>query len=106
MSFRVRRPAFQDPDTDNEKQAGRTRKAIAEQCSFKARIVAGDEFEAIDRKDCAFPQNPYFGHRRAMRLRQSRHIDASGTVRLCYGMIVAENVEKARVVGCSELESL
>ena len=90
------------------RRPGELEKLIADQCSFKARIVAGDEFEAIDRKDSRSRKILNFGHTTGHALeavtayRRFRHGEAVG-----YGMIVAGELSKRLgLLDASELESL
>jgi len=91
-----------------DRSSGELEKLIAEQCSFKARIVAGDELEAIDRKDSRSRKILNFGHTTGHALeavtayRRFKHGEAVG-----YGMIVAGELSKGLgLLDASELESL
>jgi len=81
---------------------------IAAQCSFKAKIVAGDEREDVGRMDARSRRILNFGHTAAHALesvthyRRFRHGEAVG-----YGMLVAAEIsEKLGMLDASELESL
>ena len=81
---------------------------IAAHCSFKARIVAGDEREAIGRSDRKSRRILNFGHTIGHALealtsyRRFRHGEAVG-----YGMLVAGEISKLLgLLEPSELESL
>lgn len=81
---------------------------IARQCAFKAKIVAGDEKEDVERTDTRSRRILNFGHTTAHALetithyRRFRHGEAVG-----YGMIVAGEISKRLgLLAPSELESL
>jgi 3-dehydroquinate synthase len=81
---------------------------IAAQCSFKAKIVAGDEREDVGRTDARSRRILNFGHTTAhaleaiTRYRRFRHGEAVG-----YGMLVAAEIsERLGMLDASELESL
>jgi 3-dehydroquinate synthase len=81
---------------------------IAAQCSFKAKIVAGDEREDVGRADALSRRILNFGHTTAHALeavthyRRFRHGEAVG-----YGMLVAAEIsQRLGVLDASELESL
>ncbi|MGA9994486.1 MAG: 3-dehydroquinate synthase [Pyrinomonadaceae bacterium] len=81
---------------------------IAAQCTFKAKIVAGDERESITRMDARSRRILNFGHTTAhaleavTRYRRFRHGEAVG-----YGMMVAAEIsKKLGLLDVSELESL
>ncbi|HEY0081268.1 MAG TPA: 3-dehydroquinate synthase, partial [Pyrinomonadaceae bacterium] len=81
---------------------------IAAQCSFKAKIVAGDEREAAGRTDARSRRILNFGHTAAHALealtgyRRFRHGEAVG-----YGMLVAGEIsQRLGMLDASELESL
>ncbi|HEY0099514.1 MAG TPA: 3-dehydroquinate synthase [Pyrinomonadaceae bacterium] len=81
---------------------------IAAQCAFKAKIVAGDEREAVGRTDARSRRILNFGHTSAHALeavtayRRFRHGEAVG-----YGMIVAAEIShRLGMLDGSELESL
>ncbi len=81
---------------------------IAEQCDFKARIVSGDEREAIARNDHRSRKILNFGHTIAHALeylteyKRFRHGEAVG-----HGMLVAGELSKRLgILGDSDLESL
>lgn len=83
-------------------------KLIAAHCSFKARIVAGDEREAVERTDYRSRRVLNFGHTIAHALefvtdyKRFRHGEAVG-----YGMLVAGDLSKRLgILDHSELESL
>lgn len=93
-----------DKDSLDEKLS----KLIAAHCSFKARIVAGDEREAVERTDYHSRRILNFGHTIAHALefvtdyRRFRHGEAVG-----YGMLVAGELSKRLgILDLSELESL
>lgn len=81
---------------------------IAAQCSFKAKIVAGDELEAVSRTDSRSRRILNFGHTIGHALenttsyRRFRHGEAVG-----YGMLVAGELGKRLGISAvSDLESL
>ena len=81
---------------------------VAAHCSFKARIVAGDEREAIERTDHRSRRILNFGHTVAHALefvtsyKRFRHGEAVG-----YGMLVAGELSKRLgILPSSDLESL
>lgn len=81
---------------------------VAAHCSFKARIVAGDEREAIERTDHRSRRILNFGHTVAHALefvtsyKRLRHGEAVG-----YGMLVAGELSKRLgILPSSDLESL
>jgi 3-dehydroquinate synthase len=81
---------------------------IAAQCSFKAKIVAGDEREDAGRTDAHSRRILNFGHTAAhaleavTRYRRFRHGEAVG-----YGMLVAAEIsQRLGMLDASELESL
>jgi 3-dehydroquinate synthase len=81
---------------------------IAAQCEFKARVVAGDEREDLDRADAGSRRILNFGHtvghalEAATGFRRFRHGEAVG-----YGMLVAgEMSKKLGMLSASELECL
>ena len=81
---------------------------IAAQCSFKAKIVAGDEREDAGRTDSRSRRILNFGHTAAhaleavTRYRRFRHGEAVG-----YGMLVAAEISaRLGMLDASELESL
>lgn len=81
---------------------------IAAQCAFKAKIVAGDEREAITRTDARSRRILNFGHttghalESVTRYRRFRHGEAVG-----YGMLVAAEISvRIGLLARSELESL
>ncbi len=88
--------------------SSRLEKLIAAQVAFKARIVAGDEREAIARADASSRRILNFGHTTAHALEaltnysRFRHGEAVG-----YGMLVAGEISKRLgMLSGSELESL
>lgn len=98
----------------NEKVNGRNSlddkltKLIAAHCSFKARIVSGDEREAVERNDYRSRRILNFGHTIAHALEfvtdygRFRHGEGVG-----YGMLVAGEVSKRLgILSGSDLESL
>lgn len=81
---------------------------IAAQCAFKAKIVAGDEREDVERTDARSRRILNFGHTAAHALeavtgyRRFRHGEAVG-----YGMIVAAEIShRLGMLTASELESI
>jgi 3-dehydroquinate synthase len=81
---------------------------IAAQCSFKAKIVAGDEREDVGRTDARSRRVLNFGHTTAhaleavTRYRRFRHGEAVG-----YGVLVAAEISnRLGMLDASELESL
>jgi 3-dehydroquinate synthase len=83
-------------------------KLIAAQCEFKARIVAGDEREDLDRADARSRRILNFGHtvghalEAATNFRRFRHGEAVG-----YGMLAAGEISKMLgMLPASELECL
>jgi 3-dehydroquinate synthase len=83
-------------------------KLIAAQCEFKARIVAGDEREDLDRADAGSRRILNFGHtvghalEAATDFRRFRHGEAVG-----YGMLAAGEIsERLGMLAASELECL
>jgi 3-dehydroquinate synthase len=81
---------------------------IAAQCSFKAKIVTGDEREDASRTDARSRRILNFGHTAAHALealtgyRRFRHGEAVG-----YGMLVAAEIsQRLGMLDASELESL
>ena len=81
---------------------------ISMHCSFKARIVSGDEREAVDRNDHNSRRILNFGHTIAHALefvtgyRRFRHGEAVG-----YGMLAAGDLSKRLgILNASDLESL
>lgn len=100
LKFLTSSPAEHEPE--------QLEKLIAEQCRFKAGIVAGDELEAIDRRDSRSRKILNFGHTTGHALeavtsyRRFRHGEAVG-----YGMIVAGEISKRLgLLDASELELL
>jgi 3-dehydroquinate synthase len=91
-----------------QRRAGELAGLIAAQCSFKAKIVAGDEREDVGRTDARSRRILNFGHTAAhaleavTRYRRFRHGEAVG-----YGMLVAAEIsERLGMLDASELESL
>ena len=89
-------------------RAARLEGLIAEQCAFKAGVVAGDEREDMARTDASSRRILNFGHTTAHALelvtgfRRFRHGEAVG-----YGMLVAGEVsERLGLLDRSELELL
>jgi 3-dehydroquinate synthase len=81
---------------------------VAQQCSFKARIVAGDETEALERTDPRSRRILNFGHtighalEKVTDFKRFRHGEAVG-----YGMIAAGEISKRLgILSDNELESL
>jgi 3-dehydroquinate synthase len=93
------------PSPDYEDELGRL---IANQCSFKARIVAGDELEAVERDDYRSRRILNFGHtighalEKVTDYKRFRHGEAVG-----YGMIAAGEISKRLgILSEFDLESL
>ncbi|HEX8459499.1 MAG TPA: 3-dehydroquinate synthase [Pyrinomonadaceae bacterium] len=91
-----------------QERADQVAELIAAQCSFKAKIVAGDEREDAGRTDARSRRILNFGHTTAHALealtnyRRFRHGEAVG-----YGMLVAAEIsERLGMLAASELESL
>jgi 3-dehydroquinate synthase len=91
-----------------EQRADELSGLIAAQCSFKAKIVAGDEREEVGRTDARSRRILNFGHTAAHALesvtgyRRFRHGEAVG-----YGMLVAGEIsQRLGMLDASELESL
>ncbi|HEV2800115.1 MAG TPA: 3-dehydroquinate synthase [Pyrinomonadaceae bacterium] len=91
-----------------QERADELAELIAAQCSFKAKIVAGDEREDAGRTDARSRRILNFGHTTAHALealtdyRRFRHGEAVG-----YGMLVAAEIsERLGMLPASELESL
>ncbi|HEX8129587.1 MAG TPA: 3-dehydroquinate synthase [Pyrinomonadaceae bacterium] len=94
--------------TQTERRAVELADLIAAQCSFKAKIVAGDEREDVGRTDASSRRILNFGHTAAHALeaithyRRFRHGEAVG-----YGMLVAAEIsQRLGMLDASELESL
>ncbi|PYS80232.1 MAG: 3-dehydroquinate synthase, partial [Acidobacteria bacterium] len=92
----------------DEGRDGELAELIAEQCAFKAKIVAGDEREDISRADARSRRVLNFGHTVGHALesltgyRRFRHGEAVG-----HGMIAAAEISKRLgLLDGSELESL
>lgn len=95
-------------DNNELKSEERLARLIAAHCSFKARIVAGDEREAVERTDASSRRILNFGHTTAHALetltayRRFRHGEAVG-----YGMLVAGELSKRLgILPLSDLELL
>lgn len=96
-----------DSSVDSKRDA-RLAELIASQCAFKARIVAGDERESLERKDARSRKILNFGHTVAHALeavtnyKRFRHGEAVG-----YGIIAAGEISKGlAILPGFELESL
>lgn len=94
-------------DVDEGRDEELTR-LVAAQCSFKAKIVAGDEREDLSRTDARSRRVLNFGHtvghalETVTRYRRFRHGEAVG-----YGMLAAGEIsEKLGLLGRTELECL
>ena len=81
---------------------------VAAQCAFKAKIVAGDEHEDVNRTDARSRRVLNFGHtvghalEAVTRYRRFRHGEAVG-----WGMLAAGEIsKKLGLLGAAELESL
>lgn len=95
-------------DVGEDAADGQLSELIAAHCSFKARIVSGDEREGLDRTDCRSRRILNFGHTVAHALefvtgyRRFRHGEAVG-----HGMLVAGELSKRLgILDGSDLESL
>lgn len=94
--------------SEADSRTGRLARLIAAQCAFKAKIVAGDEREALARTDARSRRILNFGHTTAHALEavtrylRFRHGEAVG-----YGMLVAAEIsKKLGLLDVSELELL
>jgi 3-dehydroquinate synthase len=105
---RINRSAGADLVESDAKRDAELARIIAAQCAFKARIVAGDEREALGRGDARSRKILNFGHTVGHALeavthyRRFRHGEAVG-----YGCLAAAEISKRLgLLDPSELESL